>query len=93
MIFDTYVNVYQMVSSPKKNSAPQHLPPVSTQAWPGWPPMDLRGALVEKHESLEMAFSALDSAAEGALTMESLAAGIEAVEPKRGECGERGEVA
>ena len=53
--------------------------------------MDLRGALVEKHESLEMAFSALDSAAEGALTMESLAAGIEAVEPAR-FVRERGEV-
>lgn len=39
--------------------------------------LELHGALVEKHESLEMAFSALDSAAEGALTMESLAAGIE----------------
>ena len=36
------------------------------------------GALVEKHESLEMAFGALDSAAEGALTRESLAMGIEA---------------
>ena len=40
------------------------------------------GALVEKHESLEMAFGALDSAAEGALTRESLAMGIEA---QRGE--------
>eukprot|EP00438_Fugacium_kawagutii_P011458 Skav234948 [mRNA] locus=scaffold2817:92405:96505:- [translate_table: standard] len=35
------------------------------------------GALIEKHESLEMAFSDMDSAAEGALTRESLAQGIE----------------
>eukprot|EP00435_Cladocopium_sp_Y103_P074805 s43_g51.t1 len=39
--------------------------------------LELHGALVEKHESLEMAFSALDAAAEGALTIESLAQGIE----------------
>lgn len=39
--------------------------------------LELHTALVEKHESLEMAFTNLDAEAEGALTRESLAAGIE----------------
>ena len=39
--------------------------------------LELYGGLIEKHESLEMAFTNLDSEAEGALTRESLTAGIE----------------
>lgn len=48
-----------------------HLPASTEQL------LELHSALIEKHESLEMAFSDMDAAADGVLTRESLAKGIE----------------
>lgn len=43
--------------------------------------LQLHSFLVEKHETLEMAFTNMDAAAEGALTRESFAAGLEELAP------------